>query len=543
MNPPSAVWLQPLDPLHSQVLSALAAAVPLIIVLVIMGALRKSGLLASCYGLGAAALLALFVWHMPASFVLWSTVYGMVYALWPILWIVFGALWLYNLAQDTGAFQLLHRWMEQNASSNACVQAMLVAFSFGALMEGTAGFGAPVAITACLLLGLGFEARRAVLVSLIANTAPVAFGALGIPIVALAGVTGLNLSQLSAMAGRQVPVLSAILPAYLAWVVAGRKGLRQTWPAALVAGGSFALVQFFVSNYWGPYVTDVLSALVSIGALVAFLKIWSPPSQTARVATAGNIDRLSLRDAFIAWLPWAMLSAVMVLWSYFKLLQAGQRTIPIAGLHNQILITLYHKLYAASYLFQPLGPGTGVVAATILTALCLRVRPQMFFRSGGKAVRQLRIPGLTVMLIVGLAYLYNYSGMAFTLGAAAAGIGPAFPFVSGYLGWVACFLKWQRHLGKSSLRKSAGRRRSPASSQPGPVSGNQLIRRRNRQNDFSPEHRHRRNNRRINRSGRTRAPFHVLAQRRACCAARIGGAHSGVLVYLDDSAVNRLVSL
>lgn len=440
MNPPSAVWPQPLDPLHSQVLSALAAAVPLIIVLVIMGALRKSGLLASCYGVVAAALLALFVWRMPASFVLWSTVYGMVYALWPILWIVFGALWLYNLAQDTGAFQLLHRWMEQNASSNPCVQAMLVAFSFGALMEGTAGFGAPVAITACLLLGLGFEARRAVLVSLIANTAPVAFGALGIPIVALAGVTGLNLSQLSAMAGRQVPVLSAILPAYLAWVVGGRKGLRQTWPAALVAGGSFALVQFFVSNYWGPYVTDVLSALVSIGALVAFLKIWSPPAQTARVAPTGNINRLSLRDSFTAWFPWAMLSAVMVLWSYFKLLQAGQRAIPIAGLHNHVLITLYHKLYAASYLFQPLGPGTGVVAATVLTALCLRVRPQVFFRSGGKALRQLRIPGLTVMLIVGLAYLYNYSGMAFTLGAAAAGIGPAFPFVSGYLGWVACFL-------------------------------------------------------------------------------------------------------
>lgn len=443
MNSSSAVWPQPLDPLHSLALSALAAAVPLIIVLFVMGALRKSGLLASCCGLAAAALLALFMWRMPADFVLWSTVYGMIYALWPILWIVFGALWLYNLAQDTGAFQLLHRWMEQNASSNPCIQAMLVAFSFGALMEGTAGFGAPVAITACLLLGLGFEARRAVLVALIANTAPVAFGALGIPIVALAGVTGLNLSQLSAMAGRQVPVLSAILPAYLACVVAGRKGLKQTWPAALVAGGSFALMQFLVSNYWGPYVTDVLSALVSIGALVAFLKLWSPPDQTTPATPAGNADRnakLSLRDSFTAWLPWTILSAVMVLWSYFKLLPVGQRTIPIASLHNHVLITLYHKVYAAAYLFQPLGAGTGVVAATILTAFCLRVRPQVFFRSGGKALRQLRIPGLTVMVIVGLAYLYNYSGMAFTLGAAAAGIGPAFPFVSGYLGWVACFL-------------------------------------------------------------------------------------------------------
>jgi lactate permease len=439
MNTPTVVpWPQPLDPLHSLAFSALAAAMPLIIVLFVMGALRRSGLLASTCGLAAAVLLALFVWHTPAAHVLSSTAYGMLYALWPILWIVFGALWLYNLSQDTGAFASLQRWMEQNASANPCIQAMLVAFSFGALMEGTAGFGAPVAITACLLLGLGFEARRAVLVALIANTAPVAFGALGIPIVALAGVTGLNLSQLSAMAGRQVPVLSAILPAYLAWVVGCGKGLKQSWPAALVAGGSFALVQFFVSNYWGPYVTDVISALISIAAMVAFLKFWTPSGENPKAGQ--TTTKLSSHEVWAAWLPWALLSAVMVLWSYLKLLQTGQRIIAVPALHNQILITLYHKLYAALYTFQPLGPGTGVIAATILTAVCLRVQPQVFFRSGGKALRQLRIPGLTVMVIVGLAYLYNYSGMAYTLGAAAAGIGPAFPFVSGYLGWIACFL-------------------------------------------------------------------------------------------------------
>ncbi len=438
------VWPQPLDPLHSIGLSALAAAIPLIVVLVLMGGLRKSGLIASACGLGVAALLALLVWHMPPSLVVWSAGYGLIYSIWPILWIVLSALWLYNLTQDTGKFDLLRRWMQEHASGNPCIQAILVAFCFGALMEGTAGFGAPVAVTACLLVGLGFEPRKAVVVALIANTAPVAFGGLGIPIVALAGVTGLNLLQLSAMVGRQVPILSFILPAYLVWVVARGKGLRQTWPAALVAGSSFALAQFLVSNMWGPYVTDVISASSSIAALILFLKVWSPKVKTELSASSTRLDKrsnaLSMSQAFAAWLPWAMLSIVMMLWSYFKLLSLGQWSIPVPSLHNGVLITLYQKPYSALYVFQPLGPGTGVLVATALTALCFRVTPRVFCRSGAKALHQLRVPGLTVMVIVALAYLYNYSGMAFTLGAAVAHVGPVFPLLSAYLGWVACFL-------------------------------------------------------------------------------------------------------
>jgi lactate permease len=255
-----AIWPQPLDPLHSSGLSALVAALPLILILVLMGKLRKSGLFASACGLAAAGLLAMFIWQMPFALLLWSTAYGFIYALWPVLWIVFGGLWLYNLTQDTGKFELLRRWMEENASGDACIQAILVAFCFGALLEGSAGFGAPVAVTACLLVGLGFEPRRAAIVALIANTVPVAFGGLGLPIVALAGVTGLDLSRLSAMVGRQVPFLSFILPAYIVLVVAGGKGLRRTWPAALVGGSTFALGQFMVSNLWGPYAADVVAA-------------------------------------------------------------------------------------------------------------------------------------------------------------------------------------------------------------------------------------------------------------------------------------------
>jgi len=446
----AAIWQQPLDPFHSMVLSALVAAIPLILVLVLMGGLRKSGLFASACGLGAVGLLATLVWHMPLALALWSVAYGFIYAIWPILWIVFGALWLYNLTQDTGKFELLRRWMEEHASGDACIQAILVAFSFGALMEGVAGFGAPVAVTACLLVGLGFEKRRAVVVALIANTAPVAFGAMGTPIVALAAVTGLDLSRLSAMVGRQLPFLSFILPAYLAWVVARGRGLRRTWAAALVAGSTFALAQFLVSNFWGPYAADVIAASVSIAALVTFLHVWAtgraaqrPLSDESPAALANPSSvpsGLSLREAVAAWLPWALLSVVMVFWSFLKLFQKGQFTIPIPSLHNGVLITLYQKPYSALYAFQPLGPGTAVIVATVLTAVCCRVHGQVFWRSGSKTLRQLRVPGLTVMVIVGLAYLYNYSGMAFTLGAAVARVGPVFPLVSSYLGWVACFL-------------------------------------------------------------------------------------------------------
>jgi lactate permease len=445
----AAIWPQPLDPLHSMVLSALVAALPLILVLVLMGGLRKGGLFASACGLGMAGLLAILVWHMPPLLVLWSAAYGFIYAVWPILWIVFGGLWLYNLTQHTGKFELLRRWMDEHASGDPCIQAILVAFCFGALLEGCAGFGAPVAVTACLLVALGFEPRRAVIVALIANTAPVAFGALGIPIVALAGVTGLDVSQLSAMVGRQLPFLSFILPAYLVWTVARGKGLRRTWPAALVAGSTFALAQFLVSNLWGPYAADIIAASVSIAVLVTFLHVRATGRAAQRLLGSQSpalpdayteLSTLSLKQAVAAWLPWAMLSAVMVLWSYLKLFQTGQITIPIPSLHNGVFITLYQKPYSALYSFQTLGPGTAVLTTTVLTALSFGVRSRVFWNSGFKTLRQLRIPGLTVMLIVGLAYLYNYSGMAFTLGAAVARVGPAFPLVSSYLGWVACFL-------------------------------------------------------------------------------------------------------
>src|SRR3989454_228109 len=358
-------WPQPLDPLHSINLSALAAALPMILLLILMGVLRKSGFVAAAWGLLAAGGLAVAVWRMPPGLALRSTAYGLVYGLWPIMWIVFAALWLYNLSVDTGKFDLLRLWMAEHASGDARIQVILVAFCFGALLEGTAGFGAPVAVAAFLLLGLGFSAREAATVCLVANTAPVAFGGLGIPIVALAAVTGLDLAKLSSMAGRQVPFLSLVLPSYLVWMVARRKGVSETWPAAVVTGASFALTQFLVSNFWGPYAADIVAALAAIVALTLLLRVWKPPAtllprsgaQRADAAfkqsgQAARENPLTTAEALAAWAPWILLSAVMVAW----------------------------------------------------------------------------------------AYLNNYSGMAYTLGAALAALGWLFPLVSGYLGWMACFL-------------------------------------------------------------------------------------------------------
>ena len=438
---PSTAWPQPVDPLHSIALSALTASIPLIIVLILMGVLRRSGLLASVCGLASAGALAVAVWRMPPSLAGWSVAYGFAYSVWSILWLVFSALWLYNLAVATGSFDLLRRWMEQHASGDPCIQAILVAFGFGALLEGNAGFGAPVAVTSFLLVGLGFQPRKAIAVSLLANTVPVAFGAVGIPIVALAGVTGLEITKLSAMVGRQLPFLSLVLPAYLTWVVAGGKGVRRSWPAALVAGGTFAAVQFLVSNFWGPYATDILSSSASIIALVSFLRIWNRPQWNGLATTSHAAESgFSAASVFSAWLPWLSLSVVMVFWSYFKVSQHGQIAIPIPRLHNGVFITLYQKPYSAIFSYQPLATGTGVMVATLLTALCFRVRPGTFVAAGAKALLQLKLPGLTVLFVVGLAYLYNYSGMAYTLGAAVAGLGSIFPIVSSYLGWIACFL-------------------------------------------------------------------------------------------------------
>ena len=440
------VWPHPMAPVHNLIISALVATIPLAVVLILMGGLRKSGALSAAMGLATALLVAILVWGMPLHLAVLSTLYGFAYALWPILWIVLASLWLYNLTVDIGNFEMLRRWMSEHASGDRCIQAILVAFCFGSLLEGTSGFGTPVAVAGFLLLGLGFTARQAITVALIADTTPVAFGSLGIPIVALSGVTGLSVMKLSAMVGRQLSFLSLILPAYLIWVVDGRKGLKRAWPLALVGGASFSVAQLVCTNYWGPYAAGIVSAIFSIGCVVGLLRVWKPEPSTVE-SGPGRVESpptpeagLTTGQSFAAWAPWVLLAAVMVAWSYFHLFTFAQQFLPIPYLHNGVFITLYNKPYAAILSFQPLAGGTAAFTAMLLTALFFRTPPRTVVQSGIKTLRQLRMPALTVGLIVALAYLYNYSGMAYTLGAALAGLGKGFPLVSGFLGWIACFL-------------------------------------------------------------------------------------------------------
>jgi lactate permease len=320
---------------------------------------------------------------------------------------------------------------------------IVIAFCFGALLEGIAGFGAPVAITASLLILVGFPPIEALVFTLIFNTTPVAFGALGAPVTVLGAVTGLPAPALAAMIGRQLPLMAAILPVYVTVLYGGWRSVRALWPLLLVAGGSFALAQFATSNYLNYTLTDVIAALGSLLATLLFLKVWRPVPDAeftiARSALAG--DAAAMCPAWQCWLPWVIASVTVIIWTYLKVATFGQHAIPWPGLDKAVSITLYHdKPYAAVWTFQPLGTGTAILLAAIITALQVRLSAKTFLDCCVTTIRQIWIAVVTVMLIVALAYLMNYSGLAYTLGLAVASSGSAFLLFSPFLGWVAVFL-------------------------------------------------------------------------------------------------------
>lgn len=448
-------------------LSFLVGIIPIAVVLVLLGIVRRPAWQAALAGLVVGLLIAIAVWQMPVSLAASSTLNGMVFALVPVMWIVWSAMWLYNIAVRTGKFELFRRWMIHNVPADKRILMLIIGFSFGALMEGIAGFGTPVAIGSALLIGLGFPILDALAITLIFDTAPVAFGALGVPITTLASVTGLHDTVLSAMVGRQLPFFAFFLPFYVLTVFTGFRGLRTIWPAALVAGASFAITQFLVSNFVGPALPDVLAALVSLICVILFVQVWKPrDSEYFRASFAGvgtttinapdigesNIPvpiptntpdigtKPSTSEAILAWTPWILVSAVVILWTYLKIPLLGQSFIKWPGLNNAVFLTLYKKPYAAVYIFQPLGTGTAILVAVIIAAIILGAGPATFFGALADTWKQLRFAILTVMLIVGLAYLFNYSGMAYTLGLALSSVGGVFPFFSAFLGWIACFL-------------------------------------------------------------------------------------------------------
>lgn len=424
-------------------LSFLVAIVPIVAVLVLLGVLRRPAWQASGTGLILALVLATTVWKCPLPLALDSVASGIAFAIFPIMWIVVNALVLYNLAVMSGRFDAFRDWLIANLPNDRRVVLVVIGFSFGCLLEGVAGFGTPIAITSSLLIAMGFPAYEALVFTLIFNTAPVAFGGLGVPVTTLAAVTGLPDHLLGAMIGRQLPFLATLLPFYAIAIYGGWRAIRGVWPILLIAGGSFGLAQFIASNYLGYALTDVISSLTSLGMTLGFARIWRPASDPLYALAPGPMAEKKGKpvvSGWYGWMPWLVLSITVILWLHLGLPRLGQVQVSWPGLHNAIFITTYHKPYAAIWTVQPLGAGTAIMMASMLTCWLVGLKPKDFLRAFGLAGRQIRIPAFTTALTVGLAYLMNYSGMAYTLGVAIASVGMFFPIVSVFMGWLAVFL-------------------------------------------------------------------------------------------------------
>ena len=434
--------LTPVD--GSLALSALVAMLPIVVVLIFLGVLRRPAWQAGLAGLLVAFAIAVTVWEVPVRIAASAALNGAVFALWPVMWIVVNALFLYNIAVASGRFDAFREWVITNLPNDRRVILIVIGFCFGALLEGVAGFGAPVAITASLLILVGFSAMDALVFVLIFDTTPVAFGALGAPVTVLAAVTGLPAQALGAMIGRQLPIMAMFLPFYVMALYGGWRSVRALWPVILVAGSTFALAQFGASNYLDYTLTDVLAALGSLVATVLFLQVWTPPRdpefEIPRTAAAGSagVPRIG---AWQGWIPWVVISATVVIWTYLKISRFGQMGVHWPWLDRAVSITLYKdKPYAAVWDFQPLGTGTAILVAALITALLVGLPVRETLRCMVLTIRQIWVAVITVMLVVGLAYVMNYSGIAYTLGLAVASSGHAFILLSPFLGWIAVFL-------------------------------------------------------------------------------------------------------
>ncbi len=425
-------------------LSVLVAVLPIVTVLVLLGLLRRPAWQAALAGLVVGLIIAVSAWQMPARLAVDAVLNGAVFALWPVMWIVLNALLLYNVAVRSGRFDAFRTWVITHLPNDRRVVLVVIGFCFGALLEGISGFGTPVAITSALLILVGYPPLEALVFVLIFNTAPVAFGALGVPVTVLGAVTGLPTTVLGAMIGRQLPVIALILPFYVIALYGGWRSVKALWPVLLVAGSSFGLSQFVASNYIDYTLTDVLSSLGSLAATLLFLQVWKPAPDAefaiAETRTAGAAATDAV-PAWQGWLPWLVVSVAVILWTSFAVATIGQNKIEWPGLHRAIAITLYNdKPYDAIWTFQPLGTGTAILLSAVLTALLVGLSPRKFVGCIGQTIRQAWLAIITVMLIIGLAYLMNYSGLAYTLGKGVASTGLLFVLLSPFLGWIAVML-------------------------------------------------------------------------------------------------------
>ncbi len=443
------MWQQTYTPVaDSLALSALIATVPVFVLLFLLGVLRKPAWFAGLAGLAAACLVSVVAYGMPGARLFGAVTYGAAFGLFPIGWIVFWAVQLYRLTVDTGKFEVIKDSVGSLTADHR-LQALLVAFAFGAFIEGAAGFGTPVAVAAAMLTGLGFSPFFAAGICLLANTAPVAFGSIGTPLVTLQGITGLPMGALSSNVGRICAPVSLFIPAYLVAVMSGWRGLVGVWPAAAVCGVAFASAQFLVSNFMGPALTDIIGSLASLLALVALLRLWKPREEFLLDGhKAQSIPRHTAGEVLMAWSPYALLVIFVMLWGHGGIKDAlDQWTWKFGwpGLHNLIQrvppVVNRSAPYDATYRLNWLtASGTACMFATFAAAAVLRVSPRRFAGMLLATSRQLALSMVTIASVLALAFLMNYSGATATLGLAFAATGASFPFFSALLGWLGVFL-------------------------------------------------------------------------------------------------------
>ncbi|MFV8845201.1 L-lactate permease [Serratia fonticola] len=454
------VWQQVYDPIGNIWLSSVIAALPIAFFFLALIKLKLKGHIAATLTVGIALLVALFLYRMPIDRALAAVVYGFFYGLWPIAWIIIAAVFVYQISVKTGQFDII-RSSILSITPDQRLQMLIVGFCFGAFLEGAAGFGAPVAITAALLVGLGFNPLYAAGLCLIVNTAPVAFGAMGIPIIVAGQVTGLDSFEIGQMVGRQLPFLTIIVLFWIMAIMDGWRGIKETWPAVVVAGGSFALAQYLSSNFLGPELPDIISSLVSLVCLTLFLRVWQPKrlfrfdnAEGAVVDQTLVQQHYALGQIIRAWMPFIFLTATVTLWSIppFKALfaQGGSLydwvfSIPVPFLDKLVAkmppvvanITPYVAVFKLDWFS---ATGTAIMVAAIASVIYLRMKPKDALTTLAETLKALMLPIYSIGMVLAFAFISNYSGLSATLALALAHTGSALTFFSPFLGWLGVFL-------------------------------------------------------------------------------------------------------
>lgn len=454
------VWQQVYNPFGNMIVSTALAAIPVVVMLVCLGLLHVKAHYAAGLGLLSAVLIAVFAFGMPADMAGKAAFLGGITGLLPIGWIVLNIIFLQQLTQQNGSFQILQDSIA-GITEDRRLQLLLIAFAFGAFFEGAAGFGTPVAVTAAILIGLGFSPLAASGLSLIANTAPVAFGALGTPVITLAKVHGYDLMAVTAMIGRQLPFFSLLVPFWLIWAFAGRKGMMEVWPAILVTGVSFAIPQFLVSNYIGPELVDIIAAIVSMVCLVAFLRVWKPKKVWTSVSLKGHEADGGEASAAVApakhssaaviraWTPWLILTVFVFIWGLpsVKTWLNGifAPSFPIDGLHNMVekvapVVPKPTKEGAVYQLLLLSATGTGILVSALVGGLVMKYNPIQLMAAYGRTLWLVKFSLLTIVLMLALGTLTRYSGLDTTLGLAFANTGVLYPFFGTLMGWLGVAL-------------------------------------------------------------------------------------------------------